>query len=137
MHAILVEETEFVRLSHVVQSEWCRYIINPVATTLRPAYPMGGVTSDMVMPIFPNTEYAKGREPLRADPAFPFSNCYFWICARTPLRIRAKPGGFYDTDIDKGIELPIPVHMEFCGAWEVEFSHMCELLDNLSSTGES
>ena len=111
-------------------------MINPVATTLRPAYPMGGVTSDMVMPIFPNTDYAKGREPLRANPTFPFPNCYFWICARSSLRIRVKPGG-YDLDIDKGIELPMPVHIDFSGAWEVEFSRMCELLDNLSSTGES
>ncbi|RDX48676.1 hypothetical protein OH76DRAFT_1352011, partial [Lentinus brumalis] len=59
-------------------SQWCRYSAYPVAPALRAIDRELGITPDMVMPIAPNNRYAKGRQPLRAEPTFPFDNCFFW-----------------------------------------------------------
>ncbi|RPD57907.1 hypothetical protein L227DRAFT_505988, partial [Lentinus tigrinus ALCF2SS1-6] len=71
-------------------SEWCRYWVQPVATVLRPAVPEQGFTSDMIMPIHPNTRYAKGRQPVQSTPQFPFLNCYFWMKSLMSLRVKVK-----------------------------------------------
>ncbi len=46
----------------------------------------------MAMPIFPNIQHTKGREPIRTQPVFPFTNCYFWMWSACSLRIPIKLG---------------------------------------------
>ncbi|KAI0629489.1 hypothetical protein C8Q77DRAFT_291306 [Trametes polyzona] len=67
---------------------WFRYEVWPIATTLRPEDKEKGITSDMVVPIYPNTSHPKGRPPVPTDTPFPFPNCYFWIDSGVVVRIR-------------------------------------------------
>ncbi|KAJ3009926.1 hypothetical protein NUW54_g2636 [Trametes sanguinea] len=70
---------------------WFRYDVSPIGTTLRPEDEAKGITSDMVIPIFPNTFHPSGeRAPIRTHPTFPFNNCYHWIRNRRTVRIRRK-----------------------------------------------
>ena len=105
------------------KSQWARYLVKPVAAVLRPVSSKYGITADMVMPIFPNVEYAKGREPLCAKPDFPFSNCFFWIDSSMSLRIRPLPGG-YDLAKDRGVELPMAAHLDLKECWTEDHCRM-------------
>ncbi|RPD57895.1 hypothetical protein L227DRAFT_505891 [Lentinus tigrinus ALCF2SS1-6] len=108
------------------ESEWCRYWVQPVATVLRPAVPEQGITSDMVMPIHPNTRYAKGRQPVQSTPQFPFPNCYFWMMSRMSLRVKIKRGAdVYDND--KGATISISQHVRLMSAWRDDFFRMSSL----------
>ncbi|TFK84690.1 hypothetical protein K466DRAFT_496077, partial [Polyporus arcularius HHB13444] len=78
-------------------SRWCKYDINPIATTLRPADEDSGVTPDMVLPIHPNTKHAHGPEPVRPTPSFPFSNCYHWYFNTLRARIRVHKAGYNES----------------------------------------
>lgn len=51
----------------------------------------------MVIPIWPNTEYQRDRDPIVSTPPFPFSNCFFWLQSNMSLRVRARHG-LYDND---------------------------------------
>ncbi|KAI0739745.1 hypothetical protein C8Q80DRAFT_1050456, partial [Daedaleopsis nitida] len=68
-------------------SQWCRYCILPVATTLRPASQRNGITPDMVIPIAPNVDQLREKDALSTIPEFPFSNCYFWMDSRMNIRV--------------------------------------------------
>ncbi len=78
-------------------SRWCKYDINPIATTLRPADEDSGVTPDMVLPIHPNTKHAHGPEPVRPTPSFPFSNCYHWYFNTLRARVRVHKAGYNES----------------------------------------
>ncbi|KAI0364945.1 hypothetical protein BV20DRAFT_1004902 [Pilatotrama ljubarskyi] len=69
---------------------WFRYEVCPIGTTLRPEDKDQGITSDMVIPIYPNVSNARGRSPIRTETPFPFPNCYHWIRNRFVVRIRRK-----------------------------------------------
>ena len=47
----------------------------------------------MVIPILPNTHYAKGRAPVRSRPSFPFPNCFHWIECELTVRIACLTAG--------------------------------------------
>ncbi len=108
------------------QSQWCRYWVEPVATTLRPAVPEKGITSDMVVPIHPNTQYAKGRQPFVCSPRFPFPDCYFWIKSTMSLRVRTKRG-VYVYDNDKAMTVSTRHHVAFMSAWDEDSRRMFAL----------
>ncbi|EIW54300.1 uncharacterized protein TRAVEDRAFT_132446 [Trametes versicolor FP-101664 SS1] len=72
------------------QKPWFRYEVSPIATTLRFEEPEEGITSDMVIPIYPNTAHPAGRPPISPESPFPFPNCYFWIMNNLTVRIRRK-----------------------------------------------
>ncbi|KAH9850699.1 hypothetical protein C2E23DRAFT_734382 [Lenzites betulinus] len=69
-----------------VTCKWFRYDVSLIGTTLRPEDSANGLTSDMVVPIFPNT--SGPREPVRPYPSFPFPNCYHWLDCGLLVRIR-------------------------------------------------
>ncbi|KAI0690788.1 hypothetical protein C8T65DRAFT_671286 [Cerioporus squamosus] len=107
-------------------SEWCHYWVQPIATTLRPAVPEEGITEDMVLPIYPNTQYAKGRRPVDSSPQFPFPNCYFWIQSTMTLRVRVKRGldGY---DNEKATTVSIARHTALRTAWNEDSLRMYSL----------
>ncbi|RDX48699.1 hypothetical protein OH76DRAFT_1352000 [Lentinus brumalis] len=103
-------------------SEYCRYRVNVVATELRPAVPEKGITRDMVIPIHPNTQHARAGTKVTVTPAFPFSNCYFWIDGRLSLRVRVSRDRRYDND--KAYQLSIPQHVSLSDAFEHDFARI-------------
>ncbi|KAI0752791.1 hypothetical protein C8Q80DRAFT_476013 [Daedaleopsis nitida] len=110
-------------------SQWCRYRVNPVATTLRPVVPGKGITPDMAIPIYPNKNLARSDTLISPKPSFPFHNCYFWIESRTSLRVRVNRERTYDND--KAYQLDIPQHIALSDGFEKEFSRMRDALTNL------
>ncbi|KAJ3009103.1 hypothetical protein NUW54_g2908 [Trametes sanguinea] len=73
-----------------------------VAPTPRREVPSHGITSDMSIPIYPNTSHPTGRAPLHTERPFPFANCYFWVNNMTYIRVRRVDAKFDD---DKAIEV--------------------------------
>ena len=80
------------------------------------------------MPISPNTGHARGRDPLRTQPPFPFPNCYFWIESRMQLRVQAIPGGF-DRHAKPGIELTVGSHVDLRAAFTQDLPRMRDQAD--------
>ncbi len=115
------------------QSEWCRYRVNPVATTLRQECPEWGVTSDMVLPIPPNTDHLKVPNPFVDDKdpeyvfTFPFRNCYFWVDSDTELRIRVRRDDVgYDNA--KAVSLAFRPHLRLLGSFTPDLARIGEYL---------
>ncbi|KAI0664033.1 hypothetical protein C8Q70DRAFT_215101 [Cubamyces menziesii] len=81
---------------------WYRYRVSPIATILRAEEPANGITSDMVIPIYPNTYHPSGRiSPIRPERPFPFPNCYHWIDTTERIRIRRRDEPFDDSNAIK------------------------------------
>ena len=79
------------------EKTWCRYTVRPIGASLRTEDKDEGYTPDMVIPILPNTHYAKGRAPVRPRPSFPFPNCFHWIECELTVRVaRLTSGATYD-----------------------------------------
>ncbi|KAI0629592.1 hypothetical protein C8Q77DRAFT_1065665 [Trametes polyzona] len=74
---------------------WFNFDVNLIATTLPHPDPALGITPDMVLPIYPNTDNARGGEPFRSLEPFPFPNCYFWPDRSVTVRIR-RSDDMYD-----------------------------------------
>lgn len=77
-------------------NSWFRFLISLVATTLPLDVPSEGITSDMSIPIYPNTNHPTGRAPLYTEDPFPFANCYHWVNNMTYIRVRRRDGKFDD-----------------------------------------
>ncbi|KAI9063909.1 hypothetical protein FKP32DRAFT_1530492, partial [Trametes sanguinea] len=82
---------------------WYRFRVDviSIATCLCPEEPEKGLTSDMCVPIFPNTAHPTGRTPLQSNPKgrFPYSNCYHWYQpVISGVRVRARPEEFDETN---------------------------------------
>ena len=72
-------------------SKACTYGAYLVGKGLRPAKPRLGLSSEMCVPIQPNTADHPTRRPaLRAKPDFPFSGCCVWSGADVELHVRIK-----------------------------------------------
>ncbi|KAI0740896.1 hypothetical protein C8Q76DRAFT_608046 [Earliella scabrosa] len=109
-------------------SLWCRYSVEPVATVLRPYEPARGLAPDMVMPISPNTKYAKGRDPISPETPFPFRNCFFWIDSAMTVRIPGRPDGYDDT---RAIQLSLSSNFDVMTCWKTEHPRIDAALDLL------
>ncbi|KAI0327938.1 hypothetical protein GY45DRAFT_1256110 [Cubamyces sp. BRFM 1775] len=90
------------------ESAWFRFQISPIGTTLRHEEPAQGITSDMVIPIYPNQHHPQGRTPLKPETPFPFHNCYHWIENMATVRIRRKDDLYDDGD---AVKLGIRQHL--------------------------
>ncbi|OSC96637.1 hypothetical protein PYCCODRAFT_1420777 [Trametes coccinea BRFM310] len=80
---------------------WYRFEVQSIAPCLRTPVPEEGLTSDMYIPIIPDTAHPNGRAPVQPDPAgrFPYSNCYHWFKpVEKIVCIRAWPEAFDETD---------------------------------------
>ncbi|OSC96778.1 hypothetical protein PYCCODRAFT_1420552 [Trametes coccinea BRFM310] len=75
-------------------NSWFKFLISLVATRLRPEIPAKGITSDMSIPIYPNTSHPTGRTPLYTEDPFPFANCYHWVNNMTHIRVRRRDSEF-------------------------------------------
>ncbi|KAI0629594.1 hypothetical protein C8Q77DRAFT_1161182 [Trametes polyzona] len=78
-------------------SAWFNFYVALVATTLRHPDTARGITPDMVLPIYPNTDNARGCEPFRLLDPFPFPNCYFWADSSIIVRIRRSDDEYDDS----------------------------------------
>ncbi|PIL33681.1 hypothetical protein GSI_04305 [Ganoderma sinense ZZ0214-1] len=115
------------------QSQWCRYRVNPVATTLREECPEWGASPDMVLPIPPNTAHLRVPSPFVdvKDPGyvfkFPFKNCFFWVDSDTELRIRVR-GGDAGYDDRKAVALAFRPHLRLRGSFGPDLARMSDFL---------
>ena len=76
---------------------WYGYIVRPIAPSLRVQDYPRGLTSDMAIPIAPNTSHPNSRAPIQPDTRpFPFSNCYFWFRYELLLRVIPRPVERFD-----------------------------------------
>ncbi|KAI0669551.1 hypothetical protein C8Q78DRAFT_1040799 [Trametes maxima] len=124
---------------------WFRYEVCPIGTTLRPEDDEQGITSDMVIPIYPNTSHPRGRLPIHTETPFPFPNCYYWIKNRCNVRIRRKAVRYDDT---RAVILGIGEDMDLEGMFLEDYERiyatqrlkleaaMGVLLDDVSRTHE-
>ncbi|TFK88030.1 hypothetical protein K466DRAFT_489729 [Polyporus arcularius HHB13444] len=108
------------------KSKECRYSVKPVATCLRPADVENGVTPDMVMPIHPNTEHLRGRDPIKASPKFPYDNCFFWIENKMSVCVKVNPAGY---DGGKAITVGAREHLAVSRCWSNDFERMESYLE--------
>ncbi|KAM5537959.1 hypothetical protein V8D89_008435 [Ganoderma adspersum] len=73
------------------QSRWCRYSISPIGSSLRVEDKKNGLLPEMVVPIFPNTQFStEKRPPVRPSRSFPSSHCFHWIDSLTNIRVRRR-----------------------------------------------
>ncbi|TFK91977.1 hypothetical protein K466DRAFT_269464 [Polyporus arcularius HHB13444] len=108
---------------------WCRYTIEPIGTSLRNAVPESGITADMVVPIAPNTDHARGHEPVHPSSSFPFPNCYHWIDNDVVVRIRVPPcGGF---EHDGAIRLSVKERSALIRKFEGDYDRIGDFVRNL------
>ena len=76
------------------KDRWTRFFVGPIGTTLRPPVSEWDITPDMVVPIAPNTQNARGHEPVQTLTPFPFSNCYHWVANSISVRVKVRPEHF-------------------------------------------
>ncbi|KAJ8463621.1 hypothetical protein ONZ51_g10142 [Trametes cubensis] len=103
------------------------FVVEPIATTLRPEDKAQDITSDLCIPIFPNTSHPTGREPVKPEPEglFPYDNCYHWYDAEmVDVRVRARPEEFDETN---AVTLSVDMRVDMETAWEKEFSRIVQI----------
>ena len=121
------------------QSKWCRYRVNPVATTLRAECPEWCATADMVLPIPPNVTNLRFPSPFVDDKdpdyvfKFPFKNCFFWVDGDTELRIRVR-GGDDGYDDRKAVSLAFRPHLHLLGSFAPDLARMSDFLSQPRDT---
>ncbi|KAH9892022.1 hypothetical protein C8Q73DRAFT_650259, partial [Cubamyces lactineus] len=86
------------------------YLVGPGP---RPDEPDNFITSDMCVPIYPNTKHPSGRPPVHASPEFPVPNCCHWFGPDYECDVRVIEGVFPEEETTK---LPGKGHvrMEIC-----------------------
>ncbi|OJT08376.1 hypothetical protein TRAPUB_715 [Trametes pubescens] len=90
---------------------WYRYELNVIAPSLCEEDAARGITADMCTPIYPNNKHPAGREPLRPEKPFPYTNCYHWCNAlEIEIRVLPRPELFNE---DQAIQLSYDEQMRF------------------------
>ncbi|KAI0350636.1 hypothetical protein OH77DRAFT_1439750 [Trametes cingulata] len=92
-----------------------KYLAYLVGPDPRPEEPENFITSDMYIPIFPNTNHPAGRAPVRPNSPFPFPNCSHWVGWDMERQIRVVEGVYPE---ERAIKLPSEEHVdmeEYCG----------------------
>ncbi|OSC97333.1 hypothetical protein PYCCODRAFT_1419722 [Trametes coccinea BRFM310] len=93
---------------------WYRFDICPIATSLRAEDPDKGITSEMCIPIYPNTDHPTGRAPVRPIRPFPYAHCYHWFNLILQVRVRSRPEEFDETEV---VKLSSTAQMELIYEW--------------------
>lgn len=70
-----------------------------------------GITADMCTPIYPNNKHPAGREPLRPEKPFPYTNCSHW-CNTLEIEIHVLPRPELFNE-DQAIQLSYDKQMRF------------------------
>ncbi|KAI0350612.1 hypothetical protein OH77DRAFT_1412784 [Trametes cingulata] len=104
---------------------WYGYYALLVGPTLRPEDEAKAITSDMCIPIAPNTAHPTGRPPLVTEPSFPFSNCYHWVDSDTRIRIRSG-GEFYEAH---AVQLPTSARIDMQDILDADMDRAYDVLD--------
>ncbi|KAJ8461987.1 hypothetical protein ONZ51_g11191 [Trametes cubensis] len=96
---------------------WYKFDVQPIATSLRPGDKARCISSEMCIPVFPNTNHPNGRELLRPQPEslFPYDNCYHWFDMKARIRIRARPEEFDETN---AVALSVRSRMQMSRSWD-------------------
>lgn len=98
-------------------------LVSPIAPCLGPTDEKTGMTADMCIPIYPNTDHPTARSSVHTEPEFPYNNCYHWSRAQLNVRIRCPPELF---DIDHAIKLPVTSKMELFHLRSIDYHRMEE-----------
>lgn len=101
-----------------------------MATTTRPEFAPLGIAKDMVMPIAPNADYLKDRDPITPSPTFPFKNCFFWYNSRLTIRVRRSPDWYNPQD--GTAELSVEDCAKLGSIWRTDFPRLDEAMKGLS-----
>ncbi|TFK84706.1 hypothetical protein K466DRAFT_654628 [Polyporus arcularius HHB13444] len=113
-------------------SRWCRYHVTAIATTPRPPDATTGITSDMVLPIAPNS--IPGRRTIYPNNPFPFSNCLHWFQSDlVQIRIRTSDTGF---EVDGAIRLTTDQRMALEEGFDGDFERIVEFASKHSEPQE-
>ncbi|KAI0365059.1 hypothetical protein BV20DRAFT_955037 [Pilatotrama ljubarskyi] len=92
-----------------------KYLAYFVGPDPRPEEPENFITSDMCIPIFPNTNHPTGREPVRPNSPFPFPNCSHWVGWDLERKVRVLEGHY---PAEQSVKLPPNEHVDmedYCG----------------------
>lgn len=89
-----------------------KYMVYLVGPGLHPEDPELCITSDMCIPISPNTQHPfADREALKSNPPFPYHNCYHWLGPDMWLDLRICNDG-RDYSLAPRTQLPAIEHVE-------------------------
>ncbi|OJT06559.1 hypothetical protein TRAPUB_2636 [Trametes pubescens] len=77
---------------------WYRFDVLPIGPHLPPANATKGLTSDMCIPIYPNSNHPTGRAPIHPETPFPYGNCYHWLNNNIHILVRSRVDGFDETN---------------------------------------
>ncbi|KAI0327916.1 hypothetical protein GY45DRAFT_1372780 [Cubamyces sp. BRFM 1775] len=114
---------------------WYKYEIEPIAPSSRSEDKARGISSDMCIPIFPNTSHPTGRKPIKPEPEglFPYDNCYHWFDAKASVRVRARPEEFDETN---AVALSVRTEIQMMRCWEEDGPRMFDNRDKLQLESE-
>ncbi|KAI0800154.1 hypothetical protein C8Q74DRAFT_1363938 [Fomes fomentarius] len=102
---------------------WYPMRVSPIAPCLGPIDDKTGMTADMCIPIYPNTNHPTARAPVHTEAEFPYNNCYHWSRAQLNVRIRCPPEMF---DIDHAVKLPVTSKIELFHLRSIDYLRMEE-----------
>ncbi|KAI0350622.1 hypothetical protein OH77DRAFT_1412663 [Trametes cingulata] len=98
---------------------WYRFDICPIGLGIRPEDAESGITSDMCVPIGPNTSHPTGRKPVCPVGCFPYSGCYHWLDTEFTVRIRSRPEGFSERN---GAKLSSRCQLRMERMWTADYA---------------
>ncbi|KAH9849128.1 hypothetical protein C2E23DRAFT_784803 [Lenzites betulinus] len=115
---------------------WHAYHVSLISNTLRAVVPDWGITPDMVVPIYPNTQGPADREPVEPNPPFPFHNCFHWLDSETDVRIRRKAGDYDDCN---AVRITPEQHLDLLKAFSPDFKRIRDFVgaDGSSDAGST
>ena len=105
------------------KDRWTRFRVSPIGTTLRPADSEWYITPEMVAPIAPNTQNARGHQPVQTLTPFPFANCYHWIDNYISVRVKVRPEHF---DHEHAVQITTREHIALIRIFADDYGTMAD-----------
>ncbi|KAI0350638.1 hypothetical protein OH77DRAFT_1524768 [Trametes cingulata] len=103
-----------------------KYLAYFVGPDPRPDEPENFITSDMCIPIYPNTNHPTGRAPVHPETLFPFTNCSHWVGWDLERKVRVLEGNYPD---ELSVKLSSRQHVDmesYCGE-DLTRSHQAKM----------